>query len=75
MVRLCAAWHPPPRLAGAVVYVNGVEVGRTNLPAGAITYTTAAVSSSTSETAWFIFSVPPSLLTLGANVIAVRGRL
>lgn len=60
---------------GAVVYINGVEVDRTRMGAGAVSYTTranaapnfAAASASPSE----IF-VPASALKTGDNVIAVE---
>lgn len=55
---------------GAAVYVNGTEVGRTNLPAGVLTDSTFASSSNNGVTA--SFSVPPSLLTEGVNLIAVE---
>lgn len=60
---------------GAVVYINGVEVDRTRMGAGTVSYTTradaapnfAAASASPSE----IF-VPASALKTGDNVIAVE---
>lgn len=59
---------------GAAVYVNGVEVARTNLPAGTLTPTTRAVAnlSGSAESAWTSFAVPTSVLRTGANVIAVE---
>jgi hypothetical protein len=36
---------------GCVVYVNNVEIGRVNMPAGAITYSTLAASLYTGTTA------------------------
>jgi uncharacterized repeat protein (TIGR01451 family) len=55
---------------GAVVYVNGVEVKRSNMPTGTILYNTTALISNltTNET----FSVSPSLFLPGNNVIAVE---
>lgn len=55
---------------GAVVYVNGVEVKRSNMPTGTISYNTNASISNltTNET----FSVSPSLFVSGNNVIAVE---
>ena len=60
---------------GAVVYINGVEVDRTRMGAGTVSYTTradsapnfAAASASPSE----VF-VPASALKTGDNVIAVE---
>lgn len=59
---------------GAAVYVNGVEVARSNLPAGALTSTTkaSANASGTAESQVFSYSVPPSVLVTGVNVIAVE---
>jgi len=58
----------------AVVYLNGVEVLRSNLPAGPITATTYAsttVSAAQSNT-WYDSAIPGALLTTGDNVIAVE---
>ena len=60
---------------GVVVYVNGVEVGRDNLPAGPIGPTTAASTAITSradELRPVAFTVPASALHPGANTIAVE---
>lgn len=59
---------------GAAVYVNGVEVVRSNLPAGALTSTTKASAnvSGAAESQVFSYSVPPSVLVAGVNVIAVE---
>ncbi len=59
---------------GAVVYINGVEVWRTNMPTGTIGYKTLASTAvdGANESAWFSTSVSPSTLTAGANVIAVE---
>jgi hypothetical protein len=59
---------------GAVVYLNGVEVARSNLPAGAIgaaTLASTAVSGS-GETSFLDFPLPPDVLVAGANVLAVE---
>lgn len=55
---------------GAAVYVNGTEVGRTNLPAGVLTDSTYASSANNGITT--NFSVPASLLKEGVNLIAVE---
>jgi uncharacterized repeat protein (TIGR01451 family) len=55
---------------GYVVYVNGVEVGRDNMPAGAVTWATPA--SSAIEDAIISFTVPSSAFVAGNNVIAVE---
>lgn len=59
---------------GAVVYVNGVEVARSNMPTGAVAYNTVASSyiSGSGESAYTKFAVPPALLTAGANTVAVE---
>ncbi|RYY08976.1 MAG: DUF839 domain-containing protein, partial [Cytophagaceae bacterium] len=57
---------------GAVVYLNGSEVFRTNMPAGALTSSTLAVSDGTSETAFFEAILPKSVLQAGPNVVAVE---
>ena len=59
---------------GAVVYLNGSEVLRTNMPAGAIGSTTLASSTifGADETEYVSASLSPSLLVAGANLIAVE---
>lgn len=60
---------------GAVVYVNGTEVGRDNLPSGPISSTTLAtlgLSTNAEERAIISFTAPASLLVPGQNTIAVE---
>ncbi len=59
---------------GAVVYLNGTEVFRSNMPTGTITYTTLASTNvgGTDESTFFPGTASPSLLVAGANVIAVE---
>ena len=59
---------------GAVVYLNGVEVFRSNLPDGAIGYQTLAVNavSGTDESTFFTAPIPLGLLRAGTNVVAVE---
>ena len=60
---------------GVVVYVNGVEAVRRNMPTGAIgpgTYATAAPQSSTARANLITVQVPASSLRVGANVIAAE---
>lgn len=59
---------------GAVVYLNGVEVFRNNMPGGAITATTLASSTAGGgdETNWIATTVPSAALTNGFNVVAVE---
>jgi hypothetical protein len=60
--------------SGAVVYVNGTEVGRINMPAGKVTATTPAASYvwGTAEQSIKTVTVPGTLLRAGANTIAVE---
>lgn len=57
---------------GAVVYINGVEVVRDNMPAGRITYATWAEGSASGEDEFHRFTVPASMLLPGVNVVAVE---
>jgi chitodextrinase len=59
---------------GAVVYLNGTEVVRTNMPAGAITSTTRASLgiAGLDEFAVNTFAIPTGHLVAGTNVIAVE---
>ena len=55
---------------GFVVYINGVEVSRNNLAAGAVSYGTAATSAL--EDAVISFTVATSAFVSGNNTIAVE---
>jgi len=60
---------------GAVVYLNGTEVFRSNLPTGAIAQATLAlnaVSGPEERTLYHTWAVAPSLLVSGTNILAVR---
>lgn len=59
---------------GAVVYVNGREVLRSNMPAGAVARTTLASSSlgAPAESAFSSFSLSPTNFVEGANLVAVE---
>ncbi|NQV51380.1 MAG: CotH kinase family protein [Candidatus Marinimicrobia bacterium] len=59
---------------GAVVYLNGNEQFRSNMPAGDIFYNSPASSavSSNDESAFFNFNVNPADLRSGENLIAVE---
>ena len=59
---------------GAVVYINGVEVYRTNLPSGTIYYNTLAPTyiDGVNESTWVVASLSSSSLVNGSNVIAVE---
>ncbi|MBE7323976.1 PKD domain-containing protein [Nocardioides sp. Y6] len=59
---------------GAVVHVNGVEVGRQNMRDGAVTHTTYAPTArrhAVASAAPLVVDVPVSLLVEGANVVSV----
>jgi hypothetical protein len=59
---------------GAVVYINGVEVARSNLPAGTITYTTKAATSIDNEveTTPVTIALPADSVAVGENSLAVE---
>jgi hypothetical protein len=59
---------------GAVVYLNGVEVVRDNMPAGTITNATLAASnrSGSAENQWRTFTIDPTRLVTGTNTIAAE---
>ncbi len=58
---------------GVVVYVNGVEAFRDNMPAGVITNTTFASTAvvDADESTYYDFAIPTALFQNGTNVIAV----
>ena len=56
---------------GAVIYVNGNEVGRSQMPGGEIGFDTTA-SGSREEDTIFDFELPAELFNEGENVIAVE---
>ncbi len=59
---------------GAVVYVNGTEVIRSNMPTGTITNTTDASTAVTgaAESTFLPFTIPVSAFVNGTNEIAVE---
>lgn len=59
---------------GVIVYLNGVEIFRQNMPAGEVTYTNYAVSTvgMNDEVAWYGTTVPTNLFRQGRNVIAAE---
>ncbi len=59
---------------GAIVYVNGQEVARYNLPSGFVGYSTTASSAigGDSESAYASYSLPEGIIKDGTNVIAVE---
>gem|GEM_PF-891881 len=59
---------------GAVVYLNGVEVWRDNMPAGPVDATTLAKSAigGSAESAWLTKQLNPAGLVSGTNLLAVE---
>ena len=59
---------------GAVVYLNGQEVVRSNMPAGTISNTTLASTNMNEpdESSFFTYAINPSLLVSGRYSIAVE---
>lgn len=60
---------------GVVIYVNGVEVARQNMPTGTITHTTFATAplrTSVANASPVVVEVPTSLLVDGTNVISAE---
>jgi len=59
---------------GAVVYINGTEVQRTNMPSGTINYLTTASSTvgGSAEDAFNEYIIPSNQLVAGTNLIAVE---
>ncbi len=55
---------------GSVLYVNGKEVGRFNMPAGNVTATTKAPKA-VSEGKWERVFISPELFVKGTNIIAL----
>jgi hypothetical protein len=56
---------------GAVVYLNGTEIFRSNMPSGTIAYNTPADEAIEDET-YYTASIDPSRLVAGSNVLAVE---
>ena len=57
---------------GAIVYLNGTEILRVRMPAGAVTHQTYATTIVNNRGDWETFDVPLAALTDGANVLAVE---
>jgi len=59
---------------GALVYLNGAEVVRQNLPAGSVDFKTLATTSisGTSENAFTTYRIPAAHLVTGTNLVAVE---
>jgi hypothetical protein len=57
---------------GAVVYLNGTEIVRSNMPTGAISSTTLALDAGSTENQFFSYTVPTASLVNGSNTLAVE---
>ena len=58
---------------GAVVYLNGTEVFRENMPAGAINHLTLAAAAAADDGAnFFTNTISAALLVSGTNIVAVE---
>ncbi len=59
---------------GVIVYLNGIEVARYNMPTGAVSYSTFAPLNITGEGqyAYYRTNVSPSVMILGKNVLAAE---
>jgi hypothetical protein len=59
---------------GAVVYLNGMEVFRSNMPEGSINYLTEALEAigGEDEQRYYRIDLDPALFSLGRNVLAVE---
>ncbi|MEX2187071.1 MAG: SdrD B-like domain-containing protein [Pirellulales bacterium] len=58
---------------GAVIYINGFEIGRTNMPAGVVNFHTSALAPAADDGQVFqMFNVNPAFFFPGDNLIAVE---
>lgn len=57
---------------GAVVYLNGTEIVRSNLPTGTISSTTLATDAGATENQFLSFTLPTSAFLNGSNTLAVE---
>jgi hypothetical protein len=56
---------------GAIVYLNGIDIFRSNMTNGPVDYTTFALSTGT-EQVFYTTNVPVGNLLVGQNVLAVE---
>lgn len=59
---------------GAVIYLNGNEILRSNMPTGTVSFSTSALTavSGTDESTFYEFTIDKTYLLNGANVLAVE---
>jgi lysophospholipase L1-like esterase len=62
------------RADGAVVWLNGLEVFRTNLPSGPISYTNLALATMGGDSAHIFYptNIAPANLNAGTNILALE---
>lgn len=65
------------RTHGAVLYLNGVEIARQNMPPGPVNYGSLASNtvSGASATNYFAFAVPTEAIRVGHNLLAAELHL
>ena len=59
---------------GAIIYLNGAELLRSNMPSGAVTVQTPAVTfvEGTAESEYLVYRIDKRLLKMGGNTIAAE---
>jgi hypothetical protein len=59
---------------GAIVFLNGIEVFRSNMPSGPVGYLTTALVAigGADESAWLATNLSPALVVDGTNIMAVE---
>ena len=57
---------------GAIIYLNGVQVFRENMPNGTVNFNTAAARAATNESDYSLVSFNPADLVDGENTLAVE---
>lgn len=59
---------------GAIIYINGVEVLRSNMPSGAVNWftTSSTIVDGADESTYYPYIISKNLLTAGTNTIAVE---
>ncbi len=65
------------RTHGVILYLNGTEIARQNMPAGAATYSTLAsgIVTGSSATNYFGFAIAPSNVVVGRNLLTAELHL
>jgi hypothetical protein len=57
---------------GAIVWLNGAEIFRTNMPDGEVAYDTYTGNTTSSESTFYATTLDPALLRVGRNLLAVE---